>query len=170
MSWVLMDKQGSLSHLATLNDKILDMMYMLNVFEATDPREKVYALLGIASYHAIDERETTIDYRLSEAMVLTNLARSHVADEKNLNFLVAAAGSVLDDHSDHVQERHLGLLALQSSPSAMKTWLATKQPMATVCRRRESSITIYTFMAPFLGNIAVGCSEARRYLLQNPLS
>lgn len=92
----LMDQ--AMSNKRTLRSNLLDLLISTRDLDATDPRDKIFALLGIAS----DGRhpEYTIDYSQTTAQVYVAYALTLLRQTSDLRLLSACNGSPLLDHYD----------------------------------------------------------------------
>ncbi|KAI3542625.1 hypothetical protein CSPX01_06830 [Colletotrichum filicis] len=66
---------------------IIDMLVRARQLEASDPRDKIFALLGISTNVDLDNRLMAVDYSKSQAEVQTNLARYIMEEHKSLDIL-----------------------------------------------------------------------------------
>ncbi|KAK1711735.1 heterokaryon incompatibility protein-domain-containing protein [Colletotrichum lupini] len=66
---------------------IIDMLVRARQLEASDPRDKIFALLGISTNVDLDNRLIAVDYSKSQAEVQTNLARYIMEEHKSLDIL-----------------------------------------------------------------------------------
>lgn len=88
------------------HESLLRLLHSTKNFESTDPRDKVFALIGLA----YDGDTTMVDYNLSLNEVLISLARSLMSDSSKL-------GSPVDILS-HAQ----GVKSSQTTPSWVPEW------------------------------------------------
>lgn len=78
---------------------ILDIFLKAGDFNTTDPRDRVYGLLGVARDHV--EGQIEVNYKLSLRQVYMQVMQHHVRTWKNLNFLcVRQAGPVHEKLKD----------------------------------------------------------------------
>jgi hypothetical protein len=55
--------------------------------DSTDPRDKVFALLGIAGSQDVSSLDCKVDYSMTTLEVYTNLAKSYIQRDRNLDIL-----------------------------------------------------------------------------------
>ncbi|KAK1701766.1 heterokaryon incompatibility protein-domain-containing protein [Colletotrichum acutatum] len=66
---------------------IIDMLARARQLEASDPRDKIFALLGISTNVDLDNRLMAVDYGKSKVEVQTDLARYIMEEHKSLDIL-----------------------------------------------------------------------------------
>ncbi|KXH69268.1 hypothetical protein CSAL01_12495 [Colletotrichum salicis] len=66
---------------------IIDMLVRARQLEASDPRDKIFALLGISTNVDVDNRLVAVDYGKSTAEVQTDLACYLIEEHKSLDML-----------------------------------------------------------------------------------
>lgn len=67
----------------TISTKFYDLARIIRVLKSTDPRNKIFALTGIAD----DRDEVAIEYEKNECEVFEGFARYTIRTERNLNIL-----------------------------------------------------------------------------------
>ncbi|CAM1503269.1 Fc.00g080450.m01.CDS01 [Cosmosporella sp. VM-42] len=86
-----------------MNDKsrppmtVYEVLCSLRLYLATDPRDKVFALLGLIPADRRTDPNLTIDYSLEAGAVFTNLAEHFLNESRNLDWLEAASTTVVQD-------------------------------------------------------------------------
>ncbi|KAI1363660.1 heterokaryon incompatibility protein-domain-containing protein [Xylaria arbuscula] len=66
---------------------VLDLLQMARTLEASDPRDKVFGLLGISNGINVDDQQFAIDYSQDDETVYTNFARSMINATRSLDVL-----------------------------------------------------------------------------------
>lgn len=87
---------------------LLDLLVRYRHHRSSDPRDKVYGLIGLAKLHGSNFRQLNVDYDLSLDAVMTQTARHIIESTKSLDILTYAE-SGLSHCSEDGEDLHAAL-------------------------------------------------------------